>query len=268
MTETSKRSHGYTTSSRNDPQIPEPTYAERGRTLLYRSNVGTLSTISEKHPGFPFGSLMPYGLDDRGRPVFLISTMAMHTHNLIRDPRASLFVSQTDSSGDPLSTSRATLMGGVSKVPQEEIPGVRELYLLRYKNAGYWVDFDDFTFYRMDIRDVYFVGGFGAMGWVTSEEYSEADVDPLADSASGIIQHMNEDHSDALVLIIKKYLDIDGEDASITSVDRLGFQVRFKSNGEFYGRRVGFIREVTTPEQAREVFVEMVKQARGMSGNE
>jgi len=59
--------------------IPEPSYAERARTLLHLSRVGSLSTLSRKRPGYPFGSLMPYALDGAGRPLFLISTMAMHT---------------------------------------------------------------------------------------------------------------------------------------------------------------------------------------------
>ena len=66
--------------------VPEPTFAERTRTQLYLGRVGTLSTVSRKQPGFPFGSVMPYALDSRGRPVFLISSMAMHTQNLQADP--------------------------------------------------------------------------------------------------------------------------------------------------------------------------------------
>jgi len=65
---------------------------ERARTLLYLGRIGSLSTLSRKQPGFPFGSVMPYGLDNTGRAVFLISTMAMHTQNLQADPRASLLV--------------------------------------------------------------------------------------------------------------------------------------------------------------------------------
>jgi putative heme iron utilization protein len=71
------------------PAVAEPTYAERARTLMYRSRVGSLSTLSRKQPGFPFGSVMPYGLDEQGRPIFLISTMAMHTQNLQADPRVA-----------------------------------------------------------------------------------------------------------------------------------------------------------------------------------
>jgi putative heme iron utilization protein len=61
------------------PEIPEPTLAERARTLVYLARAGSLSTLSRKQPGFPFGSVMPYGLDNHANPIFLISTMAMHT---------------------------------------------------------------------------------------------------------------------------------------------------------------------------------------------
>src|SRR6202171_4527908 len=76
------------------PPVTEPTFAERARTLVYFGRIGSLSTLSRKQPGFPFGSLMPYGLDEHGRPTFLISTMAMHTQNLQADPRASLLITQ------------------------------------------------------------------------------------------------------------------------------------------------------------------------------
>src|ERR1035438_8524756 len=74
--------------------VPEPSFAERARTLIQSSRIGSLSTQSHKQPGFPFGSLMPYALDGEGRPIFLVSTMAMHTQNLQGDPRASLFVTE------------------------------------------------------------------------------------------------------------------------------------------------------------------------------
>lgn len=263
MSKTQSRQHGWTNSSEGREAPPEPGYAERVRTLVYRNSVGTLSTNSKKHPGSPFGSLMPYGLDVRGRPILLISTMAVHTQNLEHDPHASLLISQTDSQGDPLDASRVTLMGEVSKVSEGKTGEARELYLSRYRNASYWVDFDDFFFYRLEIVDIYFVGGFGAMGWVTAEDYYTANVDPLADDSQGIIRHMNEDHAGALLILGKKFAGIDAEEAAMTSVDRLGFHVRLRSGSEVFSRRVGFIREVGNKEQTREVIVEMVRQAQG-----
>ena len=72
---------------------------------------------------------MPYGLDERGRPIFLISTMAMHTQNLKADPRASLLITQPSADGDPLGASRVTLLGHVVSVPEPELAPARSLYL-------------------------------------------------------------------------------------------------------------------------------------------
>ena len=71
--------------------------------------------------------------------------------------------------------------------PTPEVAAARELYLARYANSKYWVDFEDFAFYRMEVVDVYYVGGFGVMGWVSAAEYYSAEPDPLAESAADII---------------------------------------------------------------------------------
>src|SRR5277367_4947224 len=110
------------------PEVPEPSLAERARTLAFLGLVASLSTHSQKVPGYPFGSMMPYATDDLGRPIFFISTMAMHTHNLRQDPRASLLITQPEVSGDPLGAARLTLLGDVTEAPAAQ---VSELYLSR-----------------------------------------------------------------------------------------------------------------------------------------
>src|ERR1022692_3896974 len=137
MSSSSTRQHGGTRATTNQPQVPEPSFSERARTLVHLSRIGSLSTVSRKQPGFPFGSVMPYGLDARGRPIFLVSTMAMHTQNLQADPRASLLVTQPDGDGDPLGASRVTVIGNVLTLPQPEIADARKLYLERYANSKY-----------------------------------------------------------------------------------------------------------------------------------
>lgn len=241
------------------PQVEEPSHAERMRTLIGLKTIGTLSTMSAKVGGYPFGSLMPYALDERGRPIFLISRMAMHTHNLRKDGRASLFVEQPAADGDALGAARGTVVGDVAEVPVAEVGGVRDLYLARHENAKYWVDFDDFSFYRLEPVDVYYVGGFGVMGWVAAEEYARAEADPLAGVAAGIIAHMNADHADSLVLLAKKYAGMEATEAAMTSVDRLGFTLRLKMAEGMKGARINFLREVTTAGEARGVLVEMVR---------
>jgi len=241
------------------PDIPEPSLAERARTLVSIARIGSLSTHSRKVAGFPFGSVMPYAIDDLGRPVFFISSMAMHTQNLGQDPRASLLIAQPEAGGDPLGAARMTVVGSAAEVPAAE---VRDLYLSRYENAKFWQDYTDFAYYRLIIEGVYFIGGFGVMGWISAEEYAAAQPDPVAESASGIIQHMNADHAEALRLIARHYVGEDADEAAMTAVDRLGFQLRLKSGDRVFGRRVTFLREVTNSGDARGVLIEMVRLAR------
>jgi putative heme iron utilization protein len=206
---------------------------------------------------------MPYAADGLGRPVFFISSMAMHTQNLSDDARASLLITQPDAAGDPLGAARVTLVGPTTEVPAEE---VRELYLSRYENAKYWQEYSDFSYHKLEVAHVYFIGGFGVMGWVGAGEYGSARPDPLAETAQEIIGHMNADHADALILIARHFAGEDATEASMTAVDRLGFHLRLKSADRVHGRRVGFLREVGNKDEARAVLVEMVRAARSSRG--
>src|ERR1017187_7086341 len=256
MSSSSIRKHAGTSRASDQPPVPEPSFAERARTLVCISRIGSLSTLSRKQPGFPFGSVMPYGLDEHGRPIFLISTMAMHTQNLQADPRASLLITQADAGTDPLGASRVTLVGNVLPIPEAEVAEARQLYLARYTSSKYWVDFEDFSFYRMDVVDIYYVGGFGVMGWVSASEYARSQPDPLADSMVEIIQHMNADHQEALVLLARVFARIESQEAKMTAVDRLGVHARLKTQDGIRGARIAFLREVSNAAETREVLVE------------
>ena len=262
------RQHSYTTTEHDPNPAPETSYAERSRTLLHLGKVGVLSTHSQKQEGFPFGSVMPYALDAAGSPLLLISSMAMHTQNLVGDPRASLFVTvpEAKEGGDPLGAARLSVIGEASKVPKAELESVREVYLSRHENARYWVDFKDFAFYRMEVVDLYFVGGFGVMGWVEKDEFSRADPDPLAEAASGILAHMNADHAEALVHIARNVKGIEAEEAKMTAVDRLGFHVRLETPKRVRSVRIGFPFEVRSSQDCRTALVGMVKEAREKVG--
>jgi len=245
------------------PPVPEPTFAERARTLAHLGRTGALATLSRKHPGYPFASVMPYALDGRGRPLFLISTMAMHTHNLQDDSRASLLITQPDWSGDPLAAGRLTLMGQARRLDGPETADARAAYLARHERAGYWVDFDDFGFWRLDVLDVYFVGGFAAMDWVTAAEYAASAPDPLADVGAGIVAHMNGDHADALRTYARHFAGEEADEATMVTVDRLGFKLRLRQGQRLSSVRIAFPHEVTTAAESRTVLIDMLRQARG-----
>ena len=235
-----------------DSSVPEPTLAERARTLVSLAAMGSLATHSRRLPGFPFASLMPFAADDRGRPVFFVSTMAMHTQNLQQDNRSSLLLAQPDTAGDPLGAARLTLTGRAQIAPASE---VRDLYLARHENARFWQDYTDFAYWRLEIEGVYFIGGFGVMGWIAPEEYAAALPDPLAEAAPELIREMNAHHPQAL----RRLAGENPDDARVTAIDRLGFHLRLRTGDRVHSRRIAFLREVKNPGEARTVFAEMVR---------
>jgi putative heme iron utilization protein len=194
--------------------------------------------------------------------IFLISSMAMRSQNLQADTRASLLVTAPDVGGDALGAARIALVGNVQAIPQPAVPEARNLYLAHHTSSMYWADFEDFSFYRMDVVDVYNVGGCGVMGWVSASDYDRARPDPLVDSMAEIIQHMNVDHKDALGMLARMFAGIQSQEATMTTVDRLGFHVRMKISGGMRGARIACLREVSSAAEARKVLVEMVQQAR------
>jgi putative heme iron utilization protein len=245
----------------DEPVVPEPTFAERARTLVHQGRTGTLATLSRRHPGHPFASIMPYALDAEGRPLLLISSMAMHTQNLETDGRASLLVTQPGATGDPLASGRVTLMGQAARLSRDDVAAARPTYLGAHPNAAYWVDFEDFSFWRLAVDDVYFVGGFAAMGWVEAVDFGSARPDPLAEVAEGIMEHMNGDHADALLGYARFFGGEAADEARMVAVDRLGFKLHLRQAERRWSTRIAFPREVTTAADGRTVLIEMARQA-------
>ena len=147
-------------------------------------------------------------------------------------------------------------------MPAVDREEVRQTYLAAHESARYWVDYADFGFYRLAVESLYYVGGFGEMGWVEVEEYRAARPDPLLDAAERIVSHMNEDHADALILLAGHYAEIEADSAEMTAVDRLGFHLRVQTPERMSGCRIAFPKEAVSAEEVRTVMVEMVRRAR------
>jgi heme iron utilization protein len=144
--------------------------SDAARALADRERFATLATNSVRHAGWPYASILPYATDGEGRPVFVISSLAVHTKNLLQDGRCSVLITEkTD--GSPLEAARVNLMGTLRELPDEEQDGARQAFIGRHTDAAEWAMFGDFRAWRMEISDVYYVGGFGAMGWVSPNDY-------------------------------------------------------------------------------------------------
>jgi putative heme iron utilization protein len=246
------------------PPPPEPSHAERCRTLVGSANRGALGTLAADPEGYPYGSVATYGLDERGNPLFFVSLMAEHTQNALRDPRASLLVTEPVPEGaDPLAGGRATLLGLLSRVEDVDRPPVQARYLAANPASEYYIGFGDFAFYRLDVVGIRYVGGYGRMSWVDAGAYAGAEPDPLAPAAAGIIGHMNADHAEAQVLCCR-YLAgrPDTTEASMSAVDRYGFEMVAVGPTGRAAVRLGFPQPCSTGEEVRRAMVAMVGEAR------
>jgi putative heme iron utilization protein len=247
--------------------VRAPTHAERCRTLVLGAKSATLSTIARDPAGFPYGSLVTVAVDDRGRPLFLLSTLAEHTTNLLACPDASALLTEPLGGHDqPLALGRVTILGKCAAVPEEEKASVKEAFLAQQPSASYYVDFGDFAFYRLEPIALRYVGGFGRMSWVSADDYRTAEPDPLAAMAQGVLRHMNDDHASAVLAYATALAGIPtATAATMTAVDRYGFEIAATTPEGPRAARLAFDEPVTTSDEVRRAMVALVKRAREQS---
>jgi putative heme iron utilization protein len=245
-----------------------PTHAERCRTLAAQSRAGTLCTIAREPAGFPYGSLVTVAFDGRGRPLLLLSELAEHTQNLAGSADASILLAEAlDPARSPLALGRVTLLGRCTKVPAEERDDARRVFLAAQPDASYYVDFKDFAFHRLEPMALRYVGGFGRMSWVEAADYMSAEPDPLASASAGILQHMNDDHAEAVLAYARALLrHADATAATMTAVDRYGFDLTVTTPRGPRAGRLAFDAPVATSDEVRRAMVAMVKTARAAAG--
>lgn len=240
-----------------------PTDAERSRTLMKSKAFGCLATMSTECPGFPFGSLVGYTVDELGRPLLCLSSLAEHSRNMAANPRASLMVAEHDGGNNLLALARVTLVGEMSRIDSEERAHALDRYLAAHPSAFY-TSFQDFSVYRLEVAKVRYVGGFGRMSWVSAEQYATAEPDTLVDAAGRIIEHMNEDHADALVDYCRAFGGIDAASAELVGVDRYGMDVLATLTGDDRRAvRVDFTERTDTTDAVRRQAVALLHEARG-----
>lgn len=245
-------------------EVRAPSHAERCRTLVMAARSATLCTIAREPSGFPYGSLVAFAADRQGAPLLLLSTMAEHRQNLDARSEASVLVAEPHAHGeDPLALGRLTLLGRCAPVQPEAVAEVRHTFLGLHPRAAGYVDYEDFAFYRLAVEAIRYIGGFGRMSWVAVDAYGAAEPDPLVDAASGIRAHMNGDHADALVVCARVLASVAGAvSATMTAVDRYGFEMRVETSSAPCAVRLAFDNPASTSDEVRREVIALVKRAR------
>lgn len=143
--------------------VPVADHAQALRALLRAERQALLSTISTRHPGYPFGSVVPFALWTTGEPLLYLSQLAAHTQNLLADPRASLLV--TDSTSSALQPERATLIGTFHALAGPEQQAGREAFAARHPESEA-LQLPGFSAFALKVEEIRWVGGFAAAAWL------------------------------------------------------------------------------------------------------
>mmetsp|Transcript_45615 Transcript_45615/g.134925 ORF Transcript_45615/g.134925 Transcript_45615/m.134925 type:complete len:277 (-) Transcript_45615:264-1094(-) len=235
--------------------------AEDSRSLVaYNSGYAVLSTLSKAVDGYPSGSLVGFATDEKGLPVFCFSAMSGHTKDLAKAGKAALCVTAKGFEG--AADGRVTLIGDVKRCSKEEVEadGLKELYRAKHPNA-FWVDFGDFTWYRMtELKAVNFVGGFARAGNPSPADYMDASVDPIQAFAAPVMGHMNADHSESTIAMVMHYIGLPQvEKAELVQLDRLGFMVQVTRTGQTFKLRLPFPRAAEDRKDVKTLIVQMTQ---------
>jgi heme iron utilization protein len=223
--------------------------------LLREGRSAALATL-KPGSGDPYCSLVNVATAAEGAPLMLISTLAIHTKNILNDHRCSLMIDERKE-GDPLEGGRIMLMGTADKTDD---PEARRRYLARQPEAELFAGFADFAFYRMNITAVHLVAGFGRIVDLEPAQVLTRidDAMELVAGETGILQHMNEDHADICRLYATRLLGGADGDWTCVGCDPEGLELQ-------QGRvalRLEFPQRVRAPGVLRIMLKELAEKAR------
>ena len=166
--------------------------------LVRALNSGVLSTISKNLQGYPFGSVTPFMSDSEGSLYIYISDIAQHAKNIREDARVSMTAYHQAERGDQNEEGRVTFVGDAVELSEQEQEVQLKRYTALFPEAESYKQAHDFNLWRIDVKRVRYIGGFGKIFWLEKDEW-EAPASPWdIVSESGMISHMNEDHQDAM----------------------------------------------------------------------
>ncbi len=226
--------------------------------LLREGRSGALATLSAGS-GDPYCSLVNVATAVDGAPLFLLSTLALHTKNIMADARISLMLDERKE-GDPLEGARVMLMGTCTQHSEKSGSSVASAYLRRHPDAEMFANFGDFSYYRMEIARVHLVAGFGRIVDLKPQDVltDMSDAQPLTDSEADAIAHMNADHADACRLYATKLLGAPDGEWRCVGIDPDGIELQ---SGRL-ALRLPFPQRVNAPGPLRAILKQLADQAR------
>lgn len=238
-------------------------YTKEARDFVTMNKHAVLSTTSVDKPGYPFGSIVPYDIDNQARIIIQVADISQHYKNLTADHRGSIIVTDQFGSHDPQAHARATVLAEFSKVPNDEFEEVGWSYKGRFPESLERERAHGFLYLRGVPTAVRWIGGFGEIGWISAQNFSDAAADPLAYIALDIIDHMNADHEEAMKTLISAKSDIDpkGKKVMMTNIRSTDFTLQAINGIGSERLTVDFPEPVGDASKARGALISMLGDA-------
>jgi putative heme iron utilization protein len=228
------------------------------RSLLRRSRQGALATLMAGS-GDPYCSLVNVASHADASPILLISRLALHTKNILGDNRVSLMLDER-AAGDPLEGARIMLAGRAEEADPDQAGILRRRYLNAHPSAEVFVDFKDFSFFRIVPAGAHLVAGFGRIIDLTPGQFLTdiGDAGELLEAEQGAVEHMNADHREAMKLYATRLLGADSADWACTGCDPDGMDMQAGTTV----LRLDFPERVTNGTALRKMLVRLADEAR------
>jgi putative heme iron utilization protein len=232
--------------------------ARLARSLLRRRRQGALATLMAGS-GDPYCSLVNVASHADGSPILLISRLALHTRNILGDSRVSLMLDER-AEGDPLEGARIMLAGRAEEVSGDHAAILRRRYLNAHPSAEAFVNFRDFSFFKIRPAGAHLVAGFGRIVDLKPDQLLTdiSDAGALLEAEQGAIDHINADHRDATNLYATRLLGAETADWRCTGCDPDGIDMQAGATT----LRLDFPERVTSPGELRKMLVKLADQAR------
>lgn len=230
------------------------------RSLLGRSRQGALATLMPGS-GDPYCSLVNVASLPDGSPVLLISRLAVHTKNILADPRVSLMLDER-APGDPLEGARIMLAGTAGEA-RDDADLLKRRYLAAHPSAEDFVGFKDFSFFRIVPTGVHLVAGFGRIVDLQPRDFLTdlAGADALVEAEPDIVAHMNADHMDTMNLYAVKLLGATEGEWRCTGCDPEGLDLQ----DDRRTLRLDFPERITSPGPLRQALKALADRARAVA---
>jgi putative heme iron utilization protein len=209
--------------------------------------------------GDPYCSLVNVASHPDGSPILLISRLAVHTRNILADPRVSLMLDER-AAGDPLEGARIMLAGRAEAAGADQLECLRRRYLNVHPSAEAFANFEDFSFFRINPSGAHLVAGFGRIVDLRPDQFLTdiGDAGALAEAEQGAIEHMNADHREAINLCATRLLGAEPADWRCTGCDPEGIDMQAGATT----LRLDFPQRVTGPDELRKMLVALANEAR------